>query len=217
MSRKPYENLDLAAVASRWDAKAQDWDRELEDPCCHLNEDHAYKLFLDHLITIIKDRHAFCAVHGVVDAGCATGLVLSQVVSSFSWGLGVDISPEMIRVAEAKQIPRGHFLAGDCFNLSTICTNAGAVVSRGVLLSHYGPRHGQRLLQSARLCLVRGGFIFYDFLNQAGRFQFKHSPEDKSYFTHEEISAMALNAGFQSAKTLGEPRGRVGLLLAEQL
>lgn len=214
-SSKPYLCRDIAAIASRWDAKAEKWDQDLQDSSCHLNEDRAYERFLDQLNTIIEDRQAFCAAHGVVDAGCATGLVLSKVISSFAWGVGIDLSPKMIRAAEAKHIPGASFRVGDCFDLSSICADAGAVVSRGVLLSHYGFQHGQSLLRSARSSLVRGGFIFWDFLNEAGRAYYKHSPDNKTYFKAREVCAMALKAGFESAKTLEKASQRVGLLLAE--
>jgi hypothetical protein len=91
----------------------------------------------------------------------------------------------------------------------------GAVVSRGVLLSHYGRQNAQALLQSGRSSLVQGGFVLWDFLNQTGRAHYKHAPENKTYFQPDELCAMAINAGFHTTKTLGESSRRVGLLLSE--
>jgi SAM-dependent methyltransferase len=205
----------LENIAARWNAKAEHWDRELRDPQCHLNEDEAYDYFLDQLIGVVRERPAFCAAHGIIDAGCATGLVLAKAISGFAWGIGVDISPRMIETAQAKQIPRATFVIGDCFSLCGICPAAGAVVSRGILLSHYGPARGAELLKSARSVLVEGGFILCDFLNLAGRTRSRHAPDNKAYFDSEEICTMAIKAGCHNVRTLGEPTRRVGLLLAE--
>lgn len=213
-SKAIYEDRRLDSIAARWDAKAADWDHDLEDTTCHLNEDHAYDRFLDELALVIKQRHEFSAKEGIIDAGCATGRVLAKVVACFAWGIGIDISREMIKLAEAKQIPKAKFLIGDCFNLSASCPKAGAIVSRGVLLSHYGNHQGEALLRSAHACLVPGGFVLWDFLNQACRGKYRHSPGNKTYFDAEEVCAMASRAGFRKANVSGELERRVGLLFA---
>jgi predicted TPR repeat methyltransferase len=214
-SQQLYKKRNLKAIAARWDGKAAQWDRQLQDPSCHLNEDDAYDHYTDQLAMVIRRRRRFCAANGCIDAGCATGLVLAKVLCSFAWGIGVDISAEMIRIAQGKGIPRAKFLIGDCFALSKLCPPAGAVLSRGVLLSHYGPRNGLALLKSARASLVRGGFILWDFLNLPGTTKYKYVPRNKSYFAPEEVCGMAIEAGFETARTLGEPSRRVGLLLSE--
>jgi SAM-dependent methyltransferase len=210
-----YETRRLKAIAARWDAKAATWDRELASPSCHLNEDEGYARFLRQALRAVKQRQDFCARHGVIDAGCGTGLVLAEVVSRFVWGIGVDISPKMIRVAEAKQLKQCRFVVGDCFQLPSLCPKAGAVLSRGVLLSHYGRHHGEALLQAVRDGLMPGGFLVFDFLNAAARSISTHAPQNKTYFEGQEACAMARHAGFGSALVLGESKRRVQLLLAE--
>jgi len=205
----------MEAIAARWDAKALTWDQSLEDPECHLNEDNAYDSFLDLLASVILERQQFCRTQGVIDAGCATGLVLARIVRHFAWGTGVDISPNMIRIAQAKSMPRATFIVGDCFNLEAIGPKAGAVVSRGVLLSHYGHRQGKELLQSVRRALVDGGFLIFDFLTETGRGLYQHSPPNKTYFQAEQVLALAASAGLRNASILGEASRRVQLLLAE--
>ena len=157
----------------------------------------------------------FCAPQGVIDAGCGTGLVLAEVISAFAWGIGVDISPRMIRVARAKR------LAKAAFSLATVS-----------LCRHFVPRparcfraaccsrimaasKARRILEAARFALVPGGFSVFDFLNEAARTQHRHAPENKSWFTGEEIQMMALRAGFSAITILGQPNRRVLLLLAE--
>lgn len=206
----------MHAVAARWDAKADAWDHELQDPQCHLNEDQAYARFVDQLSRIVLEKSDFCRAQGIVDAGCATGLVLAGIVSGFAWGVGVDISPQMIRRAQAKVLPHTTFLVGDCFDLAATCPKAGAVVSRGVLLSHYGPEQGRSLLVSARSCLVEGGFVLWDFLNRTGRSKYQHVAETKSYFDAEEVCALAGQAGLRQITVYGEPERRVRMLYAER-
>jgi predicted TPR repeat methyltransferase len=211
-----YYARQLAEIAARWDAKAQQWDKDLEDPDCHLNEDQAYQRFLSQLARQIQQRADFCASHGVVDAGCATGLVLDSIIASFAWGIGVDISPRMIEVARAKHIQKAEFIVGDCFQLPALCPKAGAVFSRGVLLSHYGSENGLTLLQAAHGSLVARGFVCFDYLNQAGRRGAKHAPENKTYFTSESVGGLAQAAGFDKVEVVVEPSRRVGLLIAER-
>jgi SAM-dependent methyltransferase len=213
---KGYQTRRLKAIADRWDAKASDWDRNLEDPSCHLNEDNAYGRFLHEARAVIHERRAFCRQQGLIDCGCATGLVLQQLVAGFAWGLGVDISPQMIRSAQAKQIPNSHFVRGDCFNLADYTQPAGAVVSRGVLLSHYGRTHARALLRSVRGALLAQGFLFCDFLNLASRERHQHLAADKTYFDSEEVLSLARAAGFGWTRIIGEPERRVLFLLAAQ-
>ncbi len=213
--RSVYAQRRLKAIATRWDARAGPWDRALTDPACHLNEDDAYGRFLRLARRVIAQRGKFCANHGVIDAGCGTGLVLAEVISNFAWGIGIDVSPKMIRAARAKQVSKTKFVVGDCFDLPSLCPKAGGVLSRGVLLSHYGRRQGLAILRAVRSTLVPGGFLLFDFLNEAARTRFRHAPGNKTWFAGEEIESMALRAGFSTATTLGKPNRRALLVLAE--
>jgi SAM-dependent methyltransferase len=180
-----------------------------------LNEDDAYRRFARLVQRLIGQRRDYCASHGVIDAGCGTGLVLAEVSAAFKWAIGVDISPRMIRAARAKRIAGAKFLVGDCFHLADLCPKAGAVFSRGVLLSHYGRGPGQRILKAARSALATGGFLVFDFLNEAARSRHRHAPENKTWFTGEEIQSMARRAGFSGARIWGGSKRRVLSLLAE--
>jgi SAM-dependent methyltransferase len=215
-SRDIYARRRIQEIAARWDARADSWDQALEDSACHLNEDDAYRRFLRLVQRRITQSRAFCAAHGIIDLGCGTGLVLARVVGYFGWGIGVDLSPQMIRVARAKNLPNTTFLVGDGFKLPELCPKAGAVLSRGVLLSHYGPEQGQAILEAARAALLPGGFLACDFLNAAARTRQRHAPENKTWFTAGEIRAMARRAGFSNISCSGSPNRRVLVLLAEK-
>jgi SAM-dependent methyltransferase len=212
---KGYEERQLKVIACRWDAKAADWDGNLEDPLCHLNEDNAYRRFLDEAKKVIHQRRDFCSQNRLIDCGCATGLVLQELVADFAWAVGVDISPQMIRLAQAKQIPNSSFVIGDCFELAACTQPAGAVISRGVLLSHYGRAHSLALLRSAKDALVPAGFLLCDFLNKCSRTRYQHLAEDKTYFDEAEVVGLARKAGFSQAGIIGAAGRRIQLLLAQ--
>jgi SAM-dependent methyltransferase len=211
-----YARRRLKHIAARWDARADSWDRQLADPACHLNEDDAYHRFLLALRRSIARRRPFCRAHGVIDLGCGTGLVLAEVVNEFAWGIGVDISPQMIRLARAKGVANTTFLVGDAFRLPELCPQAGAVVSRGVLLSHYGPAQGREILRAACAVLAPDGFLLCDFLNAAARTRSRHAPETKAWFTVGEMQALARGAGFARVTCSGSAARRVLHLLARR-
>jgi len=213
--RPIYARRRLKAIAARWDARARSWDQALQDPACHLNADNAYGRFTRLVLGLVQKRKKFCASHGIIDVGCGTGLVLAEVVRAFAWGIGIDISPRMIRAARAKRLARTKFVLGDCFELPALCPKAGAVISRGVLLSHYGRRQGQAILQAARDVLLPGGFVVFDFLNKATRTQYGPAPENKICFTGVEIKSMARRAGFAKVTIFGKPYRRALVLLGE--
>jgi len=204
-------------IAARWDARAESWDRWVGDPDCYLNEDDSYARFMRQARSEIERRRKFCRTHGIIDMGCGTGLVLAEVVAAFAWGIGVDISSEMIRLANAKAIYNTSFQVGDCFRLAEICPPAGVVLSRGVLLSHYGTEAGARLLKAAFDALVPGGFFIFDFLNEAGRSRTSHLPEGKSFFRAQEIRTLARGAGFCSVAVAGRRQWRVLIATAQRL
>ena len=214
--KQPYRERQLAAIAARWDERAPDWDRALADPACHLNDDDAYARFLLEARQCVSRRARYCRTRGLIDAGCGTGLVLAELLPAFDWGIGVDISREMLRAATAKGIARARFLAGDCFRLAELCPQAGAVFSRGVLLSHYGRLQGRALLESAAKVLLPGGFLVFDFLNDLGRRNYQHSPEDKTYYTPQQVRALTHESGLKTVTVLGEAERRVLLLLAKK-
>ena len=210
-----YSTKQLDKIAARWDARAAKWDRALRDPACHLNEDESYQRFLQQCHRLIDRRRRFCASHGVIDVGCGTGLVLADVISCFAWGIGIDISERMIQRARRKHINNARFILGDCFDLTRMCPPAGMILSRGILLSHYGSAHGPDLMRSLRAALLPKGVLLIDFLNSKARARHEHAPDSKAYFEGEELRQMARAAGFRSARITGEMERRVLLLFAE--
>ena len=94
---------------------------------------------------------------------------------------------------------------------------AGAVFSRGILLSHYGDRWvGPLLGQVYEVLVPDGGFAILDFLNALARYDYPANPDNKTYYTGEQIQSHAKEAGFRRVSILGEPNRRVLMLLAER-
>jgi SAM-dependent methyltransferase len=211
-----YTERQLPLIAARWDARAKTWDQNLLDSSCHLNEDSAYSRFISDAQGVILQNREFCRSQGIIDAGCGTGLVLAELLGAFEWGLGVDISPEMIRLATRKSLEHASFMVGDVFNLAALSRPAGAVVSRGVLLSHYGPEQGRAVLESAHATLVAGGFVIFDFLNEAARDLHNHVPEEKHFFNGPDACALARSAGFERVQVIGSEQRRVLVLVAHK-
>ena len=61
-----------------------------------------------------------------------------------------------------------------------------------------------------------GGFAILDFLNALARYDYPANPDNKTYFTAEQIRSYADAAGFRQSSILGESNRRVLLLLAER-
>jgi SAM-dependent methyltransferase len=211
-----YDAARLDVIRQRWDRKADRWDADLADARFHLNEDDAYRRFLAAADEIVAARAEFCRQQLLVDLGCGTGLVLAHFIDRFAAGLGIDISQRMLAAAARRNMPRTRLIAGNCLELAGPVSGAGAVLSRGVLLSHYGHRWAQVLLEQVRRSLrPDGGFAVLDFLNAASRDKFQWSPENKTYYRAEEMESLARAAGFARASILGGPERRVLMILAE--
>lgn len=94
--------------------------------------------------------------HDVLDCGCGTGPMIQILHGKYpdKHYVGIDLTPEMVRVAQAKQLSNAGFLVGDSENLpfaeesfdAVICTNS----------FHHYP-HPQNFFDSAYRVLRRGG------------------------------------------------------------
>lgn len=92
----------------------------------------------------------------LLDVGCGTGPMIELLVKEFPDGnyTGIDLTPRMIEVAQAKKLPHTKFLVGDSENLPfkentfdvVICTNS----------FHHYP-NPQAFFDSVKRCLRPGG------------------------------------------------------------
>ncbi len=87
----------------------------------------------------------------VADIGCGTGLVASALNLPREQVDGIDISAEMLRVAEEKQLYRSLYKVDLTKALNDIANDYGAVLSAGTFTSgHLGPGPLGSLLDIAR-------------------------------------------------------------------
>ena len=179
-----YDAVRLQVIRRRWDRKADHWDADLADQRCHLNQDDAYRRFFDAADAVVAARESFCRDRLLVDLACGTGLVLAHFADRFDRALGVDISPRMLAAAAARRLPRVELLEASCFELAGRTAPSGAVLSRGILLSHYGHRWVVPLLRQVHeVLLPDGGFAILDFLNSLTRHDYPANPDNKTYYT----------------------------------
>jgi SAM-dependent methyltransferase len=212
-----YDALVIDEIRKRWDQKAERWDADLADQDCHLNQDDGYRRFIQAAEAVVSARQTFCGQQLLVDLACGTGQVLAHFLDRFERAVGVDISPRMLGVAAARRLPRTEFLETSCFEFACRIAPAGAVLSRGILLSHYGHRWALPLLRQVHDALVaEGGFAVLDFLNDLARYDYPANPKNKTYFTARQIQSLASEAGFRSSSILGQSNRRVLMLLAER-
>ena len=87
----------------------------------------------------------------IADIGCGTGLVASALKISPDHIDGMDISPEMLRASEKKQLYRALFKVDLTASLDAIANDYGAVLSAGTFThGHLGPEPLENLLSIAR-------------------------------------------------------------------
>jgi len=87
----------------------------------------------------------------IVDIGCGTGLVASALNLPREQIDGVDISAEMLRVSEEKELYRSLYRVDLTKALDVIANDYGAVLSAGTFTSgHLGPEPLESLLDIAR-------------------------------------------------------------------
>ena len=82
--------------------------------------------------------------------------------------------------------------------------------SAGQLLHRFGRAIGNRPIEEVTPEAI------LDFLNALTRHDYPANPDNKTYYTAQQIRSRAEEAGFRRSSILGEPNRRVLLLLAER-
>ncbi len=92
----------------------------------------------------------------LLDAGCGTAPMLSLLTEEFPEArfTGLDLTPEMIKVARAKHLPRTDFLVGDCENMPFEDASFDIVINSQSF--HHYP-HPQDFFNSVARVLRPGG------------------------------------------------------------
>ena len=211
--RSIYARRELLAIQERWDARAPTWDAILDDPSDHINDGGGYARFL----TVA--RRALAQIDGiesaaVLDLACGSGRVAAGVQGIAGSVTGVDLSPRMIERAQAQKLRNTIFEVGDCFGVAQASGAFAAVLSRGVILSHYGVRQAPELLSEIRRLLVPGGVVVLDYLRSQSKRPSGHVPTGKHLYTEAEIGSLLGDAGFAVRRRSGLPDDALGIVLA---
>ena len=142
--------------AEYYDAFASTYDREFAD-----------ELGWHYPAAIAEIYHDACTTTDtpIADIGCGTGLVASALDFSREQIDGIDISAEMLRIAEEKQLYRTLYEVDLTKSLNPIANDYGAVLSAGTFTSgHLGPEPLEVLLDIARtdaLFIIGVKKVFY--------------------------------------------------------
>jgi len=181
-----YSNRQISCIQERWNIRAEDWDKYIIDPDCHVHLDDGYIRFLQ----FAEERLEFqfgSTKPTILDLGCGTGLVGERLSIRAKIIIYTDISPVMISKAKQKVIPNSAFIIADAFSLPFPNSSFDMLVSRGVMLSHYGLPHLHDLLREIARVIRPGGIAILDYLHTGGMVFYPYKTEGKTYFGKGEI------------------------------
>ncbi|MDB9524244.1 class I SAM-dependent methyltransferase [Dolichospermum circinale CS-1225] len=135
----------------------------------------------------------------VLDLGCGTGRLLNRLANQFPeiTGTGLDLSPQMLRVARQnnRHRPRLIYLEGNAENLPFVEGQFNAVFNT-ISFLHY-PQPDQVLKEVARVLSPGGKFYLVDitFNNSSSCQITPHSPTAVRFYSQKQREEMGNNAG----------------------
>lgn len=190
--QQKYHDIDTDYIARRWDKRAKGWNHEINDEKSHLNRAGSYQKFFEIFDKILPglpvDSHGT-----LVDLGSGTGAMVERYHKYFAKVYGVDISSAML--AEAQRNLSEKHIRWVCDNIFHYLENmhdSDVIISRGIILSHYGKENTQSLLHLMHQSLTDTGLVFLDMINDDA----EEKPFGKASFTKDSIYALANKAGF---------------------
>lgn len=203
-----YSKDNELKISIRWDIKAINWDNQLLEKNTHLNQNKEYNMFID---VSKKIALLFNSKRGsFLEVGCGTGLVSKSLGPYFNNGVGVDISNNMILEAKKKNIKNINFYKKSFFDLNeNIDGSFDLIVSRGILVSHYGTNYLSEILNKLFSLTKKNGYVIFDFLNKNVLLDNVHLPKNKEYYLEKTIQEYAFKSGFSKVEISGKNTDRV--------
>ena len=197
---------------------------------CAYREQHGHpERLLLYRINLIK-RHARLRGGDVVlDVGCGNGHHLQALSHNIGRGIGVDLSPAMIEIAQQLQLDSTApaeltFLSDDAERLDTQASNSidlafcvGAlehILNKGAAVENV-----RRVLKTGGrfICLtVNGGYVWYRRLAPLFGLETRHLSTDR-FLNRDELVCLLNEAGFARVEVGGWtfiPRGDMPAMLA---
>jgi DNA-binding transcriptional ArsR family regulator len=145
---------DRAAAAERWfEAHAVEWDAIRSLHVAESEVEAAMRRALDA-----------APVGRLVDIGTGTGRILELFGEQAVSAIGIDRSPEMLRVARAKlteEVPTAELRQGDMYALPLGDGSADCVILHQVL--HFAQQPAAAIAEGARLLAAGGRMLIVDF------------------------------------------------------
>lgn len=183
---------ERAEAAQRYfDAHADEWDaiRSLHVPEREVESAMA---------AVLGDR----AIGRLVDLGTGTGRMLELFGKEATRVLGVDRSPEMLRLARAKlagAVPNAELRQGDLTALPLPDAAADTVILHQVL--HFVPQPGPALAEAARLVACGGRMLIVDFAPHDHEELRTRDAHQRLGFSDEQIAGWVAAAGLNLTDT----------------
>jgi len=132
----------------------------------------------------------------ILDLGCGTGKLLNRILKQFPdvFGIGVDLSPQMLRQARKnKQFPKREiFVKGNAENLPFVDNQFNAVFNT-ISFLHY-PNPQQVFKEIYRILKPQGYYYLADYSRYFYQNQIPFSPGGLKFYNLEERETMAQNS-----------------------
>lgn len=172
--------IEKSDVIEFFDRCAPSWDAEL--------------IRSDRKINIILDNAGVRQGSRVLDVACGTGVLISDYISRSAEVTGIDISPEMIKLAEQKYVGTGvRFICGDV-ETTDVGQGFDAIVVYNAFPHFPDP---ERLISHLAGLLAEGGILTV-----------AHGMSREKIDAHHHGSASKVSIGLMPAGQLAEIFGR---------
>jgi ArsR family transcriptional regulator len=186
---------DRAAAAERYFAQhAKDWD---EIRSLHIAESEVEAAIARALGA---DKEGGRPLGRLIDIGTGTGRMLELFAGAAKGALGIDRSPEMLRVARVKLAEAGLSSAelrqGDMYSLPLPSGSADTVIIHQVL--HFAQQPAAAVLEAARLLTPGGRLIIIDFAQHEREELRNRDAHARLGFADEAVTGWMTAAGLEA-------------------
>ncbi len=179
------------AAEAYFDAHAADWDA--------IRSLHVPESAVEAAIVEALDNEP---VGLLVDLGTGTGRMLELLASRATRSIGIDRSPEMLRLARSKLAAAGlervELRQGDLYALPLASRGADTVILHQVL--HYAQQPAAAISEAARLLAPGGRLLIVDFAPHEREELRTRDAHARLGFADEQIQGWFAAAGLEAAK-----------------
>lgn len=196
-----------AEVMKRWNARAEGWQTVREDAASYVNHENGYARFETEVKRVLP------LVSGsALDIGCGDGAVTRLIATNarITDISGMDISPEMIRVASEKTADNRISYRAETFDDIGKCY--GLITSRGVMLSHMHRSDVIPMLSAMAGSLAPNGYLVFDYISNLNNHD-DSGRMPKNQLEKSWLSGILSELGLVNVSYSGSDAHRVGVLV----